>query len=181
MHWRFFTEERIEVSTTALQEPCRVSKFSIAMLMPDAPQPPGCPQQHWDWKNWGAPTFLPVICLGGHGNLLGNLQQTVSSHLMVCDHIWDGTSHQLQCTFYKSEQPIAHYYFWSYLGRFKVWSYYNFEVSLIPDMLHGTWLLPEISFGPQIKINFWRQYIKHIFSFNTFVKYVARKSEFTLT
>lgn len=135
MHWRFSSEEGIKVGTTALQEPCCVSKFSIAMLTL-APLPPGCPQQHWTGRTGRLQSSSQSSVFGHHENLLGNLQQTISSHLMVCGHMWDGISHKLQNTFCKSEHWT--WLFLSYLGRFKVWNYYNFEITLMPDMLHGT-------------------------------------------
>lgn len=110
MPWRFFTEEGIKVGTTALQVPCCVSKFSIAMLMPAA-QPPGCPQQHWTGRAGRLQSYSQSV-FRGHENLPGNIWQTISSHLTVCRHMWDGISYQLQSTFYKSEQPKGHDYFY---------------------------------------------------------------------
>lgn len=111
MHWRFFTKEGIKVGTTASQEPCCVSKFPIAMLMP-VPQPPGCPQQHWTGRPGGLQSSSQSSVFRGHENLLGNLRQTISSHLMACGHMWDGISYQLQSTFFKSEQPTGDDYFY---------------------------------------------------------------------
>lgn len=178
MRWRFITKEGIKVGTTALQQPCCISKFSNAMSMP-APLPSGCPQQHWTGRTGRLQSSSQSSVFGGHENLLGNLQQTISSHLMAPGHIWDWISYQLQNTFCKSEHWT--WPFLSYLGRLKIWNYYNFEVTLIPDMLHGPCLLPESFFVPQWRTSFWKQYLEHIFSFNTFVKYAARKSELTLT
>lgn len=62
------------------------------------------------------PSNLPLF--RGNADLLGNLQQTMSSHLVVCGHTSDGVSYQLQSTSYRSEDPTGCDYFYLFWGRF---------------------------------------------------------------
>lgn len=179
MHWRFLTEEGIKVSTTALQEPCCVDKFSIAMLMP-APLPPDCPQQHWTGRTGRLQSSSQPFVFGGHENLLGNLQQTISSHFMVM--VTCGMEYYINCKTLSANLNIGHDYF------YLIWVDSKYETIIT---LKSHWYqicsmelvfhLRALSLLSEGWV-FWKQYIKqHIFTFNTFVKYAARKSEVTLT
>lgn len=170
MHWRFFTKEGIKVVKTALQVPCCVSHQAALSStgveeLGGSNLPPNhlsvCLQRPWKLtEKYMANSIFPSHSLSLHVGW--NIVSTAKHFLQIWTAHWT-------------------WLFLTNLGRFKVWCYYSLEVSLTPDMLHGTCLLPESSFVPQWRMNFWKLYAKHIFSFNTFVKYAARKSELTLT